>query len=475
MKKFFLISMIFIVLLVSFISAESFTTEIISSENLIQQDEQAKFKIQVTNNLDKENFFRVSSSLDGWNVHTNPLSDYTFSIPAKGQRILNLVVSPRVTFDTRPYTVPVRIRSITEQETKQVNLRVQIYRPEQMEYLPTVVPDIIIPYENDPRENIPVEVYLNNLNRRNITSLNIEIRSSLFEDKREIELGPLVNKIVEFNFDVDGLTEPFEDRIKLRISTEHDNREFVWERESLYRISSYNELIKERIEDSSFLRSEIKINLKNDANVKEKYEIPIKVGYLKSLFTSFEPNYNYVLSSEEGRFLVWNVELDAQEEASIYVRTSYISLVLFILLIIAVIITYYVLRPPIKIKKEVSHVGTSEGGISDIKVMLFVKNRTSKVIEDISIIEKIPHLASIGKEFQVGTLMPSKVMQNPKKGTLVKWNLQTLEANEERIITYKIKSKLSILGGLTLPSTIIKYSIRGKESKTKSNRLTLEI
>ena len=473
MKKIF-IYMIIMFALVTFASA-SFSAEIISSDSLIQYGEIANYNINIKNNLDKPQSFRLVSSPDGWNVYTSPLSDYTFTIPPNQEREIKLKVSPRYMFETRPYNIQLRIRSLTLDETKNLNLLVQVYKPEEREYVPHVVPELFIPFEIDPRKTINLEIDLNNLNNRNISSLFLEISSNYFYEKKEIQLKPMEKKSLNVKFEIDDLTSPDDDIVKLEVWAEHNQRTHRWERVSPFRIIGYSELIKEKIEDSSFLRSEIKINLKNDANIKESYEIPVKVGYFKSFFSSFEPRYSYKLSSEEGRFLVWNFELDAQEEASIHVKTNYISLVIFILLIIAVIIAYYVLRPPIKIKKEVSHVGTSEGGISDIKVILFIKNRTSKVIEDISIIEKIPHLASIGKEFQIGTLMPSKVMQNPKKGTLVKWTLQTLEANEERIITYKIKSKLSILGGLTLPSTIVKFSVRGKESKTKSNRLNLDI
>ncbi|MFT4304560.1 MAG: hypothetical protein ACMXX8_00570 [Candidatus Woesearchaeota archaeon] len=288
-------------------------------------------------------------------------------------------------------------------------------------------------------------------------------------------MGPKEKKTKEFVFEVDDLISPLNDVVNVNVWAEHDEKVYRWQKSSPYRIISYYNLIEERKEETSFLKKDFFINLKNDANVEKNYEILVKENYFKGLFSSYEPSYSYIISSSEGRFLVWDINLKPQEEYQIYVKTNYRFLFVFLLVIILLIVLYFVLRPSIKVKKEVSHVGTSEGGISDIKVMLFIKNRTSKVIEDISIIEKIPHLASIGKEFQVGTLMPSKVMQNPKKGTLVKWELQTLEANEERIITYKIKSKLSILGGLTLPSTIIKYSIRGKESKTKSNKLILDI
>ena len=55
------------------------------------------------------------------------------------------------------------------------------------------------------------------------------------------------------------------------------------------------------------------------------------------------------------------------------------------------------------------------------------------------------------------------------------WNLPTVEPYEERIITYKIKSKLSIVGGLTLPAAYLKYKPRnGREQIILSNKYSLE-
>jgi hypothetical protein len=473
MKKMFLFSLLFILVLAPLCLAD-FSIRLVSHESLIQQGEEAKFVISIVNEGSERQTFFVRFPNSDWTSFTNPLSDYTFSIDAGKSRLLNVAISPRLNFQTGPYAVPVSIKS-DKFEAKQLNLPIQLYTPESREYVPIVNHEVIVSFENDPREEINVEVALSNLNLRNISELFIEVSSKYFFENRTINLLPMSKKSESFTFNVDPLLSPTDDKIKVDVWAYHGGRKYSWSKEINYKITSYSNLVQKSFEDKSFLKKEVKIILKNDANVNQNYEIPFKISLLKGLFTSFEPKSSYKISSSDGRFLVWNLNLDAQEEFEISIKTSYRWLAFIILLILIGIVLYFVFRPPICVKKEVSHVGTSEGGISDIKVILFIKNRTNKIVEDISVVEKIPHLVSIGKEFQVGTLMPSKVMQNPKKGTLVRWDLQTLEAHEERIITYKIKSKLSILGGLTLPASVVKYSVKGKESKTQSNRLVLEI
>jgi hypothetical protein len=471
MKKLLLLM---ILLLIPVVSAESFSARLVTNEPFIKHGEEAYFKVEVKNELNVQQSFSIRFPNSDWTIFLDPLSDYSFSLQPKSSKMINVYVSPRLSFMTGSYAVPMVIR--TSEDQKQLSLPIYLYQEEtQKEYVPIVNHEILMPYEHDPRNNIQLSINLDNLNNRNITELNIEIKSKLFEDIRIIQLPPLGKRTEHFSFNINKLTNPQNDVVEVKVWSDYANKTYSWTKTFSYKIISYNELIEEKEISKSFLKSELIIKLKNKANIEKNYEIPLEMSNFKRLFSSFEPSYSYKISSSEGKSLIWNIEFEPEEEIIIYVKTSYRILAILILIIILAIIIYFILRPPIKVKKEVSHVGTSEGGISDIKIILFIKNRTGKTIEDISVIEKIPHLASIGKEFQVGTLMPTKVMQNPKKGTLVRWDLQTLEPYEERIITYKLKSKLSILGGLTLPSTIVKYSVRGKEAKIISNRLTLEI
>ena len=49
---------------------------------------------------------------------------------------------------------------------------------------------------------------------------------------------------------------------------------------------------------------------------------------------------------------------------------------------------YYILRSPILVNKDVVKLAVEEGGISSIKVIIILKNRSQKTYENIRIIEK---------------------------------------------------------------------------------------
>ena len=133
-------------------------------------------------------------------------------------------------------------------------------------------------------------------------------------------------------------------------------------------------------------------------------------------------------------------------------------------------IIYYLLRSPVVIRKEAFTVGITDEGISEIKVLLHLKNRTERKFEKAVLIDRIPDIVVVSKEIAPGTLPPTSVYRHEKEGTIVKWELGIIEKREERIISYRIKSKLAIIGGVRLPATLLKfYDNRANALATKSN------
>lgn len=473
MKKIFLYLVIFVTMFLAVNAYNSFTYEVVKSDNIIRTNETANYVLKITNTHDEDSQFNLKFPNSDWITRTVPLTDYIFTLNPGKSKLVNITFNSKLDMRTGPYKVPIFIQNLKTSESTIVNVPLQLLKSEAVQYVPVIRLDVEMDYEIDPRNEIDILVRLENLNFRQIQEVNLELSSILFNENRTINLEPKDDKTEVFRFNIDDKQIPLNDFVKVKISTEAE-KIYSWDKRVPYQIISYNKLIKDPKKDSSFLKKISYLNLKNDANIQYTYIITEKLSWLNNIFTSMNPSPSYIMNSEEGRFVVWEIQLDSDEELQIQITSNYRLIAVIIFIILLSIILYYVLRPPIVIKKEVAHVGTSEGGISEIKVILFIKNRTKQIVEDIIIIEKVPHIANVGKEFQVGTIRPSKVIQNPKKGTLVKWELQNLESHEERIITYKIKSKLSILGGMTLPATLVKYSKKGRTSKTKSNRLVLE-
>jgi hypothetical protein len=133
-------------------------------------------------------------------------------------------------------------------------------------------------------------------------------------------------------------------------------------------------------------------------------------------------------------------------------------------------------RSPVVVTKKVTNVHTREGGISGLRVQINIRNRGSETLSDLRIIDKIPSIAEVRKEFQLGSLQPSKIIEREKKSTIIRWNVDSLESHEERLISYDVKSKLSILGNLNLYATLVRFrDSKGKERRALSNILHIAL
>ncbi len=106
-----------------------------------------------------------------------------------------------------------------------------------------------------------------------------------------------------------------------------------------------------------------------------------------------------------------------------------------------------------------------------MKVMLEIKNNAKKIVKNIKIIDYIPHIADLTNDFVQGTLRPTNVLLHKAKGTIIKWELEEMAPGEDRIITYNIKSKLSIIGNFKLPRGKVVFKQKGKEIHSYSNKL----
>ena len=124
------------------------------------------------------------------------------------------------------------------------------------------------------------------------------------------------------------------------------------------------------------------------------------------------------------------------------------------------------------LRKQHSNVTRTNGGVSEMSVVLHVRNRGKVRISDIEVTEIIPSIISIERDVAIGSLQPTKIMQHEKKGTtIVKWNLEILDPSEERVLSYRIKTRLSILGSFSLPAAVAVFKHNNKTYTSSSNML----
>jgi hypothetical protein len=190
----------------------------------------------------------------------------------------------------------------------------------------------------------------------------------------------------------------------------------------------------------------------------------------RAFFTKTTPK-GIAIHEDGKRYLSWNISLKSQESYIVAVRVNYVSFVIFILVILIITALYFLLRSPIIITKSIEDVSTKDGGISKFKIILKVKNRSKNTVESISIFDRVPDIADFDKDAHViGTLLPVKIVHT-KRGVIAKWIISALGRQDETVITYKINSRLSVLGGMSLPLAVAKFETKkGRYVRSYSNR-----
>jgi len=215
---------------------------------------------------------------------------------------------------------------------------------------------------------------------------------------------------------------------------------------------------------SGFLISTLKVEKKNEGNLPEIVQVRVEKNVISRLFT----NFNIEPSKVERRGFVvryiFQKEIQPNETYVVKATTNWLYpliLLIFIITLIYLIKTYA--TTDIILRKRVSFVKT-KGGEFALKVMLIVKAR--KFVEKIVVRDKIPPLVKVHERF--GIHEPDKIDERNRR---LEWNLESLQAGEERIFSYIIYSKVSPVGKFELPRAVAIFEKEGKIHESSSNRV----
>lgn len=475
---FLVLACIILFLLSSAVNA-AFDVEITAVNTDVSPSGQGIFEVKILNKEPREDIFILSISDISWSVLSEPLSDYFsgMKIGAHSIKKTTLRLSHAADLNFGAYKLALKIISSKTPDSKTEYLTINLIPPTPviLDYLAAVSRIVEIPAKIDPRQEFEIKINLVNRNPKNITSMLIKIRTknNLLSKDVRTELAPLGKQIIRESFKLDSLTPPQEDMLIVSLIVE--GNVLQPEIEEKFEIVGYGELVEQESKTKkSFLKIVEETTYFNDGNINALKTIEIETSAFKKIFTKTWPK-SFTITREGKRYMAWQLSLEPQQSMTIKVQRSYRGLFLFCVLVIIIAVAYYVFRSPVSVKKEATVIGLREGGISEMRVLLHVKNRSKKAFEKITIIDRVPKIAELEKIFDAGTLHPTKIFQH-KQGTVMKWEIDSLDKYEERMFSYRIKSKLSILGAFNLPTAIARFhDSKGKKFITKSNKARISI
>lgn len=460
-------------LLINSANAASFGVKVTAVKDLIVVDEVAEFDVEVQNGLGAEQEFLIKKAgYPFWDMYTKPLQNpITLKVPALSTASLRLFVDPLYITNVDTYTLDVGVvlQSTGEEVKAPVTIGIKSIEPLIQGYVPTVLTSAsLLPEEIDPRDEFKVTIFLNNQNVLDYPNLTIKLDSSLFKDEMHYPLGPKEDKIIEVTKKLDAMTPPQKENLVITVF--RGERLIISPIVKKFEVKPY--LIQEDIpKEQSFLRIRKGIKVvSNDINYKGA--IKIETTPFKNLLLTASPRAKTI--KENGKqYLIWDIELDKNRAMKVYTTENYRPIVVIIALAIAAVVLYFIFRSPIVVRKGVANVGMNEGGISEVKVFIRVKNRSGKPIRDIEVVDNVPHIAHVEKELSVGSMQPHAILQHPKRGIIIKWNVESIEPGDERVLSYKMKSRLAILGEFNLPAANARCKANDKVVISNSNRVSV--
>lgn len=448
-------------------------------DDSIDLNEIAEYKIIFDNPTTKifEYRFSTPDSIK-WSIYAKPISDYIVKLYPKKQVNVTFHVDPLYIDNSGQYVLRFDFLEVGTGTTISKNVLVEILgEGDPQEYLPSFKFKMGVPASVDPRNDLQVSINITNLVPLEMENVEVLIDGSTFNPvSKSVLVESLGYKEMYFNIELDERTPPQNDTVTATVSYKYpaNNRTYLRPpTKQPLKILEYSEVDIGVEKDKGFLSSTAVYNVHNDGNVKTVEKVHIPYNWFKSIFTSMERELPKVQDGQT--HYEWKAELAPGETQHFRTATNYRPLLYILIVITLLIVAYYTFRSPILIEKSAAHISKKgDEGISEIKIKLHIKNRTPANFENVKLIDKIPKIADLASSFHVGTIKPNKILKHASKSTFLTWEIAALEGFEERIITYKINSRLKIIGGVRLPAALIKFrSRRLGRIKVESNSVLL--
>ena len=469
MKKVWWVVILILAQVVYAQESETFFVSVSPQQLSVKLNETAVYDLTIANNNDNAQIFEVYSPDVLWDVRT----DRALFVAGRRELSAKLLLHP-LSVNTGLYGVPVVVRRVGTADSVKHTVFLEILSNSLpvMNYLPAFRGNASMSKQVEPNKQVIVALTVENLNRRNLSDVSVKIRSTILNKDYLTALEPRERKALSFSVVVDKSVPPQKDVLRIHLIKTENDKSYQYEVQPLeYEVVALENVAAAEFLEEEWFKTTIGARLKNVGNVPQNGVFVRKMSFFKRLFSRASPETEVV----NGAY-VWSLPLDVGEERTVSVVTNYRSVAVTVGIALLIFVLYLLLRSPLKIRKTASIVTTKEGGISELKVRLNVKNRSGKVIRNINLIDLVPRIADVVRHFETSASAPSQIVTHDKRGTLLKWNFDALDSGEEYILTYKMTSKFSILGGATLPVVVAKFTnAEGKEQTTSSNKFKVKM
>jgi hypothetical protein len=444
--------------------------------NLSDYSDKGEFKITISNSDTVDGTFRIKPRVGstGWDIAVQPFSNpILIDVPAKSAVDTILYIRPTENVVGKVGSYAVSIEVIDESTGQSFLLQPTVSIGEEpKEYIATVVGSTDFPEKISPKQELSFKITLANQNKLDIKDAKLIISSGLINEERDLEIVPNEEKVIEVKKSLDPKTKPGKGALSIRLV--YNGKDVLTSPlESSYEIVPYSEITDVTLKKKSFLRRSETIKFTNQGNVPFVGNLSVPTTWAKSIFSSTSPK-SALLNAKGKYYYNWETRIAPYESVTVTIRQNYIPLAVLIIALIIILALVFIKKEPMTVSKELTESEKEEESFLRGRIQITLRNNSPKPIKDITIVDKLQQLFHIEESNILGTMKPTKLVRNKLHQTLAVWNIEELAAGEERVITYFIRCKIKIIGGLTLLPTVVRFRLDGKETHIKSKPLFIE-
>jgi len=466
-RAWFLSSLLVVLLLFSGVSLAASDLAVAPIKNEITLAQHASFLLTITNHAKEKQRYSIYSLQNGqgWSVDSAPLKDKIVEINPGKNYSTTIIARPLDTFPPGIYFIRISVESDLGEKYEE-SLKIYLSPEKPLDYLPSIKATVDMDDKVDPQQAVAIKLFLENRNPLNLSNLKVTVQGDIpneFRKEAFLDIGPLSSKTVELTVTPYRFQQPKKYTLLFIFEREGETVKIV--EKNIEIIPLTPPFTVEKNSQAIYLKVFNQLTVTNGGNVENTQEVRIPVTFWQALLSNANGK-----SVEGQRYLVWESTLGPNESGTIFYTTNY-RLILYVLALLAFLaVFYFYIRSPVMITKHASTVrGNDEASLSEIKLTLEVKNLTGLPLRDVEVVDVVPAIVNVEKSLELGTLKPHEI-KHTQHGTRVMWSIPELEGHEHRLITYKVKAKLNILGMVSLPRATVRYIRKGgRKGKAYSN------
>ena len=467
-KSLFLLTLI-LVLVVPTVYAGPFSVTVAMSEQTIVGDDPITFVFTLANAAHPVNITpQIATS--AWKAEFSSPSVFLDEMPGPGRSRsvqLNLTLTPTAELYFGAHDLTVRFIADADIVEQTIRINRVDQNPREPIYLST---DSEIPQQIDPNYAITMKLVV--INQENIPKPNVGVRvtaGDFLTASSEISLQPYERKEIPFTIPIAPGTQPQDAELKV-FFVEYNSIVAEFTR-PLKILPVELELREKKEERTGFLTRDIIYKVHNPSNIPKTGTFAAKdASFFGRIFSSSIPEAQYDRTTNS---YVWEVSLQGDEITEVVIKYNYRGLFYLVIVIVLVLVVFHFLKPDIFISKSISRVSYhADGTLAGAKIVVHLKNKTRETLRNISVAETIPEITHYQQKAIAGSLEPSSIKQL-EHTTVITWKIDELSPGEERLVSYVVRSRLGVVGSLTLPASRISFVRNEKKQVIYSNTVLI--